>query len=115
MPNWKPTEPVHPLDAALYVDRSRQPFTTGELLRILAVNGFVQPTFECAIGNGFEHRRCTVVGPDGERHLAGRVLEAIFRAERLERLCQNRSDVVMGLLARSKMIRALERALDAEG
>lgn len=107
MPDWKPYEPSHPFEGPLSLFASSGPhFTTAECVRILAANGFRDPVFEQA---EHEHigvtRRCTVVGPDGERHLAGKVLEVILRAERLEQLCQDRSDAVMGLLRRDPSAR----------
>lgn len=43
---------------------------------------------------------CTVTGPDEQVYDAAQVLQAIIKAERLERLCQDRSDAVLGILNR---------------
>jgi hypothetical protein len=108
MTDWQPSDPLQrPFDFAHEAGfaRMRGPqdqHTTEELLRILAANGFKAPVFEQRMGAPIQtvYRRCMVIGPDGERHDAARILPLIFKAERLERLCQDRSDVVMGMLAR---------------
>jgi len=99
---WEETKPVHPYDPVfLHVDRQSS-YTTEECLRILAASGFADPVFTTRGGNGFEHRRCWVTGPDGERHLADAALALIFKAERLERLCQDRGDAVLGMMERCR-------------
>jgi len=92
--------PVRPYDGAFSNVRGQPVYTTDECLRILAASGFTKPIFTETSGNGLAQRWCTVTGPDGERHNAGKVLTAIFKAERLERLCTDRSDAVLGLLRR---------------
>jgi hypothetical protein len=99
---WEECEAVHPYDGAFQNVRTHPIYTTEECLRILAASGFIDPAFESKGYNGLETRRCVVTGPDGERHNAGEVLALIFKAERLERLCQDRSDAVLGMLRRAK-------------
>jgi len=96
---WEPCDAVHPYDSVFREIHAR--YVTEDCLRILAASGFIEPRFESKYRGGMSSRRCWVTGPDGERHSAADVLHFIFKAERLERLCQDRSDVVMGMLRRS--------------
>lgn len=104
---WLEREVEHPYDGVFQktnwaVHGQRHAYTTRECLRILAASGFVAPVFaraEHALG---WQERCTVTGPDGERYNGGEILALIFKAERLERLCQDRSDAVLGMLRRGE-------------
>lgn len=93
-------DPVRPYDAAFRNVRDAAgipKFTTDDCLRILAANRFTNPTFE---EPSPQSRYCYVTGPDGKKYNASDVLQAIVKVERLERLCQDRSDAVVGLLNR---------------
>lgn len=98
--DWREEDPVRPFDGAFSSVRVQPIYTTDECLRILAASGFTDPVFEEKGHNGFVRRRCWVTGPDGERHSAGDVLATIIRAERLESLCRDRGDAVLGMLRR---------------
>ena len=97
---WEESKPVHPYDGTFGEPEHWLMYTTDECLRILAGSGFIDPVFEERRGNGLLEKRCTVTGPDGKRHNAGERLRMIFKAERLERLCQDRGDAVLGMLRR---------------
>lgn len=73
--------------------------TTDDCLRILEANKFRNPQFERRRSG---YRVCYVTGPDGKKYDACQVLEALVKIERLERLCQDRSDAVVGLLNRKE-------------
>jgi hypothetical protein len=99
---WQTCDPVHPYDGVFrFVNETGVVFTTEDCLRILAANGFTEPVFETN-GSSYEQRRCWITGPDGERHDGATALAVIFKAERLERLCQDRSDAVLGMLRRKE-------------
>jgi len=92
-------DPIHPFDPAFAIVRNTgglPRLTTQDALRILAANRFRNPVFhDTGAGN------CDVTGPDGRTYNAEEVLRAILMAERLERLCQDRSDAVIGMLNRN--------------
>lgn len=93
-------DPVRPYDEAFRDVRNASGiprFTTDDCLRILAANRFTNPKF---VENTPGSRYCYVTGPDGNTYNGCEVLEAIVKVERLERLCQDRSDAVVGLLNR---------------
>lgn len=102
---WTKRDPTHPYDDALRGSWTLSPsgvmlYTTSECLRILEANGFKDPVFQWK-GSFYVHdARCIVTGPDGLRYDGRKVLGLIFKAERLERLCRDRHDVVMGMLHR---------------
>jgi len=107
--NWQPRNPTRPYDDVFLgvgqvAPRCKHHFyTTDECLRILAANGFRNPEFQFAGDYCWSHQlRCLVIGPDGEKYDGREVLDLIFRAERLERLCRDHSDAVMGMLRRQK-------------
>lgn len=102
MNDWEKSEAVHPYDGVFRDVHKVGQYTTNECLRILAASGFHRPEIETRGGNGITASRCWVTGPDGERHNAGTALAFIFKAERLERLCQDRSDAVLGMMRRGE-------------
>lgn len=103
-PTWHERNPVRPYDGVFECVNSERHrcrcYTTDECLRILAASGFTDPVFEWASQGPVANERCMVTGPDGERHNGGQVLALIFRAERLESLCKDRSDAVLGMIRR---------------
>lgn len=69
-----------------------------ECLRLLAINGFVDPLFELKKAPGATHFRCTVTGPDGERYMAGEVLLRIGQAIATDLYFRDRREAVLDLL-----------------
>jgi hypothetical protein len=91
-------EPVHPYDPEFQQirDKGIPRLTTNDCLRILEANQFTDITLYHSTKDG------TAKGPDGRTYYVAEVLMAILKIERLERLCQDRSDAVVGLLNRKE-------------
>jgi len=93
-----PVRPYDPVFSALRSTEGLSHLAADDALRIFEANRFQKPVFY--EGPSPILSRCEVTGPDGRIYDGAEVLRAIIMTERLERLCQDRSDAVVGLLNR---------------